>query len=87
MKGKEVIFSPEYGYRYLIKGKEVISSPQYGYRYLIKGKEVIFSPEYGYRYSIKGKTGAIDLFYFIVPISVTCYSIIMNVVLVIEAAK
>ena len=48
---------------------------------------VTSSPQYGYQYLIKRMTGAIYLFNFIVPISVTCYSIIMNVVLVIEAVK
>ena len=33
------------------------------------------------------KAGAIYLFYFIVPVSVTCYSIVMDVALVIEAAE
>ena len=64
-----------------------IFSPQYGYRYSIKGKEVISSEQYGYRYLVKVKTGVIYLFYFIMPVSVTCYSIIMDVALVIEAAK
>ena len=35
----------------------------------------------------KVKTGVIYLFYFIMPISITCYSIIMEVVRVIEAAE
>ena len=52
-----------------------------------KGKGVISSPQYGYRYLIKVKTGVIYLFHFIMPVSVTCYSIIMDVALVIEAAE
>ena len=64
-----------------------ISSPQYGYQYSIKGKEVISSPQHGYRYLIKVKTDVIYLFYFIMPVSITCYSIIMDVALVIEAAE
>ena len=82
-----VTSSSRYGYRYLIKGKEVISSPQYGYRYLMKGKGLISSPQYGYRYLIKVKTGVIYLFYLIIPVSVTCYSIIMDVAPVIKAAE
>ena len=45
------------------------------------------SPQYGYRYLIKVKTDVIYLFYFIMPASVTCYSIIMDVALVMEATE
>ena len=37
--------------------------------------------------SVKVKTGVIYLFYFIMPVSVTRYSIIMDVALVIEATE
>ena len=56
----------------------VTSSPQYGYRYLIKGKEVVSSPQYGYRYLTKDWCHLTILFYFIVSVSVTCYSIIIE---------